>query len=66
MSSCINCNSDLSADIIALNMKLNGRSIKRFLCIDCLADYFKVDKEILENKISEYKESGCKLFDNPK
>ena len=62
MIKCEKCNSDLNFDVKALNLKLLGRNVKTFLCLDCLAAHFKVDTEILKNKICEYKDMGCMLF----
>ena len=32
-------------------------------CMECLADYLEVSVEDLQDKIEEFKEEGCKLFD---
>lgn len=59
---CYNCGQLLIKDVIALNRKLLGRSIKRFLCLKCLAEYFNCTEEDLRRKIEEFKEQGCSLF----
>lgn len=53
---------DLSKNEIGLTKKLLGKDLKRFYCLDCLAEYLEVDTEFLLAKIEEFKEQGCKLF----
>lgn len=48
---------------IGINKKLIGSNIEKFYCIDCLADYLEVSVEDIYDKIEEFKEDGCKLFD---
>jgi uncharacterized protein YlaI len=52
----------LSKDEIGLNKKLLGRSIEKYYCIDCLAEYLEVSSELLLSRIKEFKEQGCTLF----
>ncbi len=60
---CVACGKDnISKDIIGLNKKLLGLNIKTFYCLDCLADYLNVTVEELLEKIEEFKEEGCTLF----
>jgi len=59
---CQYCNVLLSKDIIALNKKLLGHNIQRFMCLSCLADYWDCSEEDLIIKIDEFKEQGCTLF----
>lgn len=40
-----------------------GNGIKTFYCMDCLADYLGTTTEELMEKIEEFKDEGCKLFD---
>lgn len=54
---------DLSGDEIAIYLKLANRGAKEFLCIDCLAEFFKCDKSEIEARIKYYRDSGeCTLF----
>jgi len=62
MKKCIECSKGLSKDESALNKKLLGKNTKQFLCLDCLSNYLNTDKEILEDKIMQFKEEGCTLF----
>ncbi len=60
---CRKCGAPLGADDIAIYKKLVFRAAEDFLCIDCLADYYKVDREEIEKRIRYYRESGtCTLF----
>ena len=60
---CRKCDSPLGADDIAIYRKLVFRAAEDFLCIDCLAAYFKCPKEEIEKRIRYYRESGeCTLF----
>lgn len=60
---CIMCDKrELDKDTIAINKKLLGKSIKNFLCLDCLSSYLGCTKEELLDKIEEFKEEGCTLF----
>ncbi len=61
-SKCYQCNATLNKDLIALNKKLLGRTIKKYLCIECLADYLGATTDDLFIKIAEFKEQGCDLF----
>lgn len=59
---CKNCNTPLVSDEISLNRKLISRNCVTFLCIDCLAEYFKADREVIVSRIRFYRENGCSLF----
>jgi hypothetical protein len=52
----------LSKNEIGLTKKLLGKEVKRFYCLDCLAEYLEVDVDILLAKVEEFKEQGCTLF----
>lgn len=60
--SCMYCGVILNKDYIALNKKLLGRNIEKFMCINCLADYLACNEDDLLVKIEEFKEQGCSLF----
>ena len=57
------CKEKLSKDEIGVNKKLLGESVSEYYCINCLAEYLEVSVEALEEKIEEFKEQGCTLFD---
>jgi hypothetical protein len=50
-------------NLLGLNKKLLGRKIKRFYCIDCMADYFDVTADELLDRIEDFKSQGCGLFE---
>lgn len=61
--SCVACSkSAIEKDVIALNKKLLGRSIDKFFCMNCLADYLSITVDELLDKIEEFKDQGCTLF----
>lgn len=61
---CIACGKrDLPKNTVGLNKKLLGEEQENFYCMDCLADYLDVTVEELLDKIEEFKEEGCKLFE---
>lgn len=62
MKKCIECSKSLTKDEIALNKKLISKNTKQFLCLDCLSVFLNTDREILEDKIVQFKEEGCTLF----
>ena len=40
-----------------------GAQIRTFYCMDCLADYLGTTTEALWEKIEEFKDEGCTLFE---
>lgn len=61
---CICCSKkNLNKDTIGINKKLLGTEVKDFYCMDCLADYLDVTVDDLLDKIEEFKEMGCTLFE---
>lgn len=60
---CKECGAELLADDIAIYRKLVNRGADEFLCIDCLAKFFRCPRKAIEDKIAYYRESGtCTLF----
>jgi biotin operon repressor len=53
----------LSKNEIGINRKLIDDKATRFYCLSCLADYLGVSEQDILDKIEEFKEEGCKLFD---
>ncbi len=61
---CTSCGlRNLNKDTIGINKKLLGERINKFYCMDCLAEYLNTNIEDLLEKIEEFKEEGCKLFE---
>ncbi|MBM6825538.1 hypothetical protein H6A13_00255 [Mordavella massiliensis] len=62
--SCVSCGKEaLEKDEIGINKKLLGEQVETFYCMDCLADYLGVSVEDILDKIEEFKDQGCKLFE---
>lgn len=64
MNNCIKCGKELVPDEVALHKKLVNRGAEEHMCIQCCADYFEVTVELLEEKIVQFKNSGCTLFES--
>lgn len=62
MKKCVHCGKPLLKDEEALCKKLLGKKTKQFLCLDCLSVSLNTDKELLLEKIEQFKEEGCSLF----
>lgn len=64
MADCYICGKmNISKNEIGLTKKLMGKSSKNFYCIACLAEQLEVTTEELQDKIQEFKNEGCKLFE---
>lgn len=60
---CHNCPEKLlDKDTVALNLKLLGREITDFYCLECMAESLEVTVQDLLDKIESYKEGDCELF----
>lgn len=62
MSTCKKCGRELNGNDIGLTKKLINRGSTEFLCINCIAEKFDCSKELLEEKIKQFKAVGCTLF----
>jgi len=61
---CVACGKkDLDKNTRGINVKLLGEKIENYYCMDCLAEYLEVTVDDLYQKIEEFKEDGCKLFE---
>lgn len=64
IESCISCGkTPLTGDEIGIYKKLINPKATKFCCLSCLADYLDVSEQDLLDKIEEFKEEGCTLFD---
>lgn len=62
---CCSCDRSLCQDEKALTKKMINRGATRFFCLTCLARHFEVSEDILHQKIREFREMGCTLFQPP-
>ena len=61
---CVSCGRpNLSRNEEGINKKLLGEATDTFYCLDCLAEYLEVTPQDILDKIEEFKEEGCELFD---
>lgn len=62
MAQCFQCGRQLTADEIAVYRKMVNRAAETYLCKTCLAGYFDVPEEKIDQKIQQFKRIGCLLF----
>lgn len=63
-NNCVACGAEnLSKDTVGINKKLLGTNVDNFYCMDCLANYLDVTVDELLEKIEEFKDEGCTLFE---
>ncbi len=61
---CCACGRELvKKNELGLSKKLIDPNGKTFYCLECLAEYLEVDVEFLLEKIQEFREQGCVLFE---
>ena len=61
---CVTCSKEpLEKNEVGITKKLLGEDTSVYYCMDCLADYLDVTVQDIEDKIEEFKEQGCKLFE---
>ena len=61
-ATCYQCGAKPDRDTLALNKKLLGKAIQKFLCLECLAEYLGATTDDLIIKIEDFKEQDCDLF----
>ena len=62
--SCVSCGKEaLEKNEIGISKKLLGEQVESFYCMDCLADYLGVSVQDILDKIEEFRDQGCKLFE---
>ena len=59
---CKQCNEKLERDEISIYLRLVNRGANEYLCIPCLAEYFKCSQEDIRARIENLKAMGCTLF----
>ena len=64
MAECKKCGKKLKANEISLYKRVIDPNSDSFLCLDCMAEYFRCTTEFLNKKIAYFKSIGCELF-NP-
>ncbi len=62
--SCVSCGKEsLERNEIGINKKLLGEQIENFYCMNCLAEYLGASVQDIMDKIEEFRDQGCKLFE---
>lgn len=59
---CMQCGRVLTRDEIGLHKKMINRGAVQFLCISCLAAYYSVTEEHMQERIRHFRAQGCTLF----
>ena len=61
---CVACGKrPLTKNEIGINKKLLDMKAKDFYCLDCLASFLDVEPQDILDKIEDFKNDGCKLFE---
>ncbi len=61
---CIACGKiPLAKNEVGINKKLLGMKSKNFYCLNCLANFLEVEPQDILDKIEDFKNDGCKLFE---
>jgi biotin operon repressor len=61
---CASCGkTPLTRNEIGISKKLLGENVEHPYCLHCLADYLDVTPQDILDKIEEFKDEGCKLFE---
>ena len=60
---CVSCGRPVTRDEIAVTKKLINRGATAFYCVPCLAKYFEVKPEDIEERIGYFRRMGCTLFE---
>ena len=63
---CCQCGRAVTGDEIAVTKKLVNRGAVDFYCVPCLAAYFEVTPDVIEERIAYFRASGCTLFSSQK
>lgn len=61
---CVRCRAPLTPDEIGLTRKLINRGTTDFLCYGCMAEHFLVTVAELQEKVRQFQEMGCTLFES--
>lgn len=60
---CCKCGKNVRQnDVLAMNLKMIGRSTDKIYCKKCLMAKLNMSKEEWDNSVADFKEQGCKLF----
>ena len=61
---CVACGKrPLSKNEVGINKKLLDTQSESFYCLECLANFLEVAPQDILDKIEDFKNDGCKLFD---
>lgn len=60
---CCECGKNVRQnDVLAMNLKMNGRNTNKIYCKKCLMKELGMSKDEWDNNVADFKAQGCKLF----
>ena len=60
---CCECGKNVRQnDVLAMNLKMNGRNTNKIFCKKCLMKELGMSKEEWDNNVADFKAQGCVLF----
>ena len=60
---CCECGKNVRQnDVLAMNLKMNGRNTNKIYCKKCLMKELNMSKDEWDNNVVDFKAQGCKLF----
>lgn len=60
---CCECGKNVRQnDVLAMNLKMNGRNTNKIYCKKCLIKKLGMSKEEWDNNVADFKAQGCVLF----
>ena len=60
---CCECGKNVRQnDVLAMNLKMNGRNTNKIYCKKCLMKELGMSKEEWDNNVADFKAQGCVLF----
>ena len=60
---CYECGKNVRQnDVLAMNLKMNGRNTNKIYCKKCLIKELGMSKEEWDNNVADFKAQGCVLF----
>ena len=60
---CCECGKNVRQnDVLAMNLKMNGRNTNKIYCKKCLMKELNMSKDEWDNNVADFKAQGCKLF----
>ncbi len=59
---CMKCGRELVGDEVGMHKKLINRGATEYMCLTCLAAFYKCPEALLRTKMEQFRAMGCTLF----